>query len=103
MTIYFEFVYDTAMKNETEKSTYRYVLDMIFRLVMIFTATTCFFHGMRNWRNDNYLESGIWFLISLSQIGQLWGQFQHKSKVVRLASWIPLGLALILLVLSRLI
>ncbi|HRH43869.1 MAG TPA: hypothetical protein PKY82_19715 [Pyrinomonadaceae bacterium] len=90
------------MKNETEKSTYHYVLDLFFWLAMIYTAATCFFHGLQNWRNEDFLESGIWFLLSLSQVGQLWGWFHHKSKVFRLVVWIPLTLALFLLILSRL-
>lgn len=91
------------MADETKKTPERPIIDMIFRLVMIYTAATCLFRGLQNWRNEDYLQAVIWFLITFSQIGQILGWSRHESKVVRLTIWIPLVLALILYVVSKML
>lgn len=70
---------------------------------MIYTAATCFFRGLQNWRGEEYLEAATWLLLSLSQIGQIFGLNKYKSILVRSLVWIPLIIALILIVLKWLL
>lgn len=74
---------------------------MIFRLACVYLAATFFFYGWEKWRNEEYLLAVSWFIFSLSQIGQIFGWFQNKSKVVVILMFIPILLALIVILSSQ--
>lgn len=89
--------------NENKIAEKHPIFVVVIRLAIIYIAATCFFRGLQNWRNEDYLESISWFLLSFSQIGQLLGLFRYQSKIIRMAIWISLVLALILWVVSKLL
>ncbi|MBX7174742.1 MAG: hypothetical protein K1X72_27450 [Pyrinomonadaceae bacterium] len=90
------------MKNETEKSTYRYVLDMIFRLCCFYVLATYFFKGIEDWRNGEYLLVGLDFSLVVAEIGLIFRWGGHKLKILRILMWSAFAMCLIFLILSKL-
>lgn len=89
------------MADETKKPQENPIIKMIFRLACVYLAATFFFNGWENWQNQKYLVAVSWFIFSLSQIGQIFGWFQNKSKVVIALMFIPLLLAMIVILSSQ--
>ena len=85
------------MADETKKTKERPIINMIFRLACVYLAATFFLNGWENWQSQKYLVAVSWFIFSLSQIGQIFGWFQNKSKVVIVLIFIPILLAMIVI------
>lgn len=85
------------MADETKKPKERPIIDMIFRLLNVYLAANFFFHGWEKWQNEQYLLAVSWFVFSLSTIGQIFGWFRNKSKVVIILMFIPILLAMIVI------
>lgn len=90
------------MKNETEKSTYRSVLTLIFRLCCVYVLATYFFKGIEDWCNGEYLLFGLDFSMVFLEIGLIFGWAGHQLKIVRMLMWSAVVICLIFSILIKL-
>jgi hypothetical protein len=91
------------MEDKTKKIKVHPILDMAFRLGFVFIAATCFFHGLQDWRDEQYLQSSTYFFLTIAELILIFKWNKPKSKVIDILMWSAIVIAFVFLALSKLL